>query len=942
MNNISKSLKTTARNTYRDLIAKDGFLYGMDYDWFVEYSNIGHNFGANHVIPGKTLCAFNAEKVYEDLFTIKALGFNAVNYWLFTWLDGILFDDDGNVIGLDEYFLPNLKTALNIARELGLKIILSVQSHLDDINDYSDKSMWDKYTQFLHNPVILKQYVDLCVQPVCKLVSNYQDTVMIMCLTVEGGEADVNDIDFGYISKKNFGTTWKNYRSFLIAVNQKIKEIIPDMLTSVEAVGGSIRTYKYNSIGMDLIGTNRYTKDGDVDDIEKLISTLPMYIGEFNLGTIGFESVSLDYWTKTNLKFYPSARKAGYIGAFYYSYCTGGSSFSLYNSAVSAPESLRNLAALFHYQILDDLYERQGLKDVLDTPAILANRGNGHVYWIASRTAIYYTVERSDDDGKTWSTLVANLKPNLINLNNGVCTYTDDTLTEGMNSCYRVTAYDDMGRIAISDPSNIKEFHISEKLETEVYSQKGIIAAIPESGEYKFNQTYYLKKHDLNYIEKMHQEIDVKPNTDYTLTFWYKGNTGDWQYNWSVTETLDGIDNGIVKGSLGENVSFQNWLQKKVQFNSGDNTALYLYFQTNSSLILCISDICINEVPKSKELILEAIDPANLRAVSNESNLISDNGFEAGTGNWNVDSFLNTGVLSIVENRVAHEGRKVLKFSANNLSSAVWSVFYVNVEPDTEYLFSTWVYGEYRSETNKNDMTFGIVNPSTCEFAVLSGDKFRSTTKQLFPTAWDDAWHLTGVKFYTGMSTRVGIAIYGACSTAYFDEMVLCKYSDSVAYIRKNKNDVITVTNNKPLRYICDENDNILDNYNLKFWQDGEGYGINVLAKCMNYKTCLVYKGAYFLPTHSFYIKWVNMEPNTEYTFSARYKVVQDGEGYFGLMDGNEVLPNIFAKFIFKEQQNKWITATVSFKTGVYKKIGICVCDNGGEAVIDNICLFKN
>jgi len=99
---------TVYKNLYEKVLAEDDFLYGIDYPWFISYDSIGCNLGANYAMPSKSHCSFNEQLIYQDLFNIKALGFNAVNFWLFTWLDGIMFDDNGNVLGLDDCFLDNL------------------------------------------------------------------------------------------------------------------------------------------------------------------------------------------------------------------------------------------------------------------------------------------------------------------------------------------------------------------------------------------------------------------------------------------------------------------------------------------------------------------------------------------------------------------------------------------------------------------------------------------------------------------------------------------------------------------------------------------------------------------------------------------------------------------------------------------------------------------
>lgn len=89
-------------NEYEHLTARDGFIYGMDYDWFVTNENSGHHLADNHILSTKS--AFAPELVYSELYNMHAMGYNAANVWLFNDGQGILFDSNGLVTGLD----PNL------------------------------------------------------------------------------------------------------------------------------------------------------------------------------------------------------------------------------------------------------------------------------------------------------------------------------------------------------------------------------------------------------------------------------------------------------------------------------------------------------------------------------------------------------------------------------------------------------------------------------------------------------------------------------------------------------------------------------------------------------------------------------------------------------------------------------------------------------------------
>jgi len=104
-------------------------------------------------------------------------------------------------------------------------------------------------------------------------------------------------------------------------------------------------------------------------------------------------------------------------------------------------------------------------------------------------------------------------------------------------------------------------------------------------------------------------------------------------------------------------------------------------------------------------------------------------------------------------------------------------------------------------------------------------------------------------------------------------------------------------------------------------------------------------------PTGAYYIKFIDVEPNTEYTFSANYSIVkacadnQIGTSHFGFITTNRELPTEICRFTFDSanfiEDCSWQTAGVSFKTGDYNRVAFVVLDCGGEAYIDNLRMFK-
>jgi hypothetical protein len=104
-------------------------------------------------------------------------------------------------------------------------------------------------------------------------------------------------------------------------------------------------------------------------------------------------------------------------------------------------------------------------------------------------------------------------------------------------------------------------------------------------------------------------------------------------------------------------------------------------------------------------------------------------------------------------------------------------------------------------------------------------------------------------------------------------------------------------------------------------------------------------------------MKYIDVEPNTEYTFVADYLVAEyydkpellDNNGSFksgdfGIAMVNTWNPHSIASVNFKNNYTAtytWQKLAVTFNTNGYEQVGIYVRDNGGAAYFDNISLFK-
>lgn len=472
LNSIALQSSNGYRNTYDRVLKEDGFIYGMDYAWIGD-ALTGHKSWASNDLFGNPVCLYQSEPIRRDLYNIKALGFNCVNIWIMADGSGIKFDKEtGKAIGIYKELVDNLQDTCKIARELGITLLINIQPHGEagkSINQYNEytggmttEEVSNKYFRFYYEPEAKKAYMENVIEPVCQAMVDYQDVILALGLLVENGSQRVDDPEHGYYLFGS-GTTVEKMDEFINEMNSIVKKWMPTMMTSVEDVWLESNLYRYNSTDIDLHGRNTYNMYASVGDMKDAYSAYPSYISEFNLTETG-DRLSNDYWVKMLNEYITNAKKGGFIGAFYYSWMPYN--FSLFvDGNAEQYDKLSPAAVNFAYEFKDWKNEYKNTSGKLDDPVLLYNVGSKDVYWISTRgESITYSLERSDDNGKTWKTVSSRIDGDQNTLSNGLVKYTDESIEAGTPYCFRVTAHDTKGNSARSDRNNSTELFVPVNL----------------------------------------------------------------------------------------------------------------------------------------------------------------------------------------------------------------------------------------------------------------------------------------------------------------------------------------------------------------------------------------------------------------------------------------------------------------------------------------------
>ena len=451
------------------------------------------------------------------------------------------------------------------------------------------------------------------------------------------------------------------------------------------------------------------------------------------------------------------------------------------------------------------------------------------------------------------------------------------------------------------------------------------------------------------------QTVKTKVNTNYVLTFYVKRMAGAdgvavWLKN-GDNNLLDPDGNEI--GGVYDVSESDGWKKVEHTFNSFDRTSVDVLFgMMNNGNEYLIDGIHLDvyEKPTAKPLTLYSFGQVNNRPQKAEDNLIVNGGFESTEGaQWKTYTFMDD-TVSVIEDKNAKEGNKVLYFNTSAVSEKTKHVFWVTVEPNTNYTFSAFVKGAYLSKDNICTATFGVVDPDTEKFLIYSGERNKNSkdSYQLVPPCWDNEWHLRSVAFNSGEKTKIGIAVYGASSQMYLDDIALFKSDAGEKYIPDIMKGVIS---SKLGEYAgCDPEDNLVGNFDLNdaedtFWSTGYGWKngtLDVYEDEYGYRNSLRYTAS-DNPVGVHYIKWIDVEPNTSYTFSLDMKILEGGDGYVALIDSKPSKPVQFVYLNFDKDAygEEWFKFFIDFRTDCYERIGIAIVDKGGQALLDNVRIFK-
>lgn len=429
------------------------------------------------------------------------------------------------------------------------------------------------------------------------------------------------------------------------------------------------------------------------------------------------------------------------------------------------------------------------------------------------------------------------------------------------------------------------------------------------------------------------QEIQLEPNTKYTLSFYMKGKPG-----WGNIAVIDDVENpypwlfpGEVFKQLLSGGEFTTWTKHTYTFFSTDKTDYkFIIALTGTETEAFLDDIKIERAePKTNEI-------------------ISNGGFENDLEDWTAyKAYPYYEMPAEVVTTEKNTGEKSLNYY-NRTSASIYNRALgqqIKLEANTKYTLSFYLKGkpQWGKIVISGDLT-GKIWEANDEFFKhqWQGDEYNTWTKHTFTFFTDDR---TDFIF--------AIVLTGANTEAYFDDIKIEKARGVEELVVNGgfEQDLEGWTSYKLYPYYEMPSEVVTTEK-----KNGE--------KSLNY-----YNRIY--PWNCYYIKWVDVKPNTDYTFSAKYVITDVGDGFFGIAPGykndasvNESTENMlfpsngkntwpaesrddmfigywdFTEENYNENQ-EWKSVGVTFNSGDRNRVGFFVQDGGGTAYIDDVRLFE-
>ena len=600
---------TVTPTSVAEILERDGYLDGIWWPWFT-HDDLGHGLTANETMTKYVgnawstvgIDQYSDKYLLEQVYNLKALGFNIMGYEGSIYAEGVVFDDNGDVVGIKEDYLQNVRRLLNICRQAEMPVLWTVCCHSTSAVSYYNLEVWYRMTQMYAVKEVADHYAERFVKPLCAVLAEYPD-VVVMCATTSEVENEMHDADMGNFSdsRETYGVTRESMLYFINAVADTLAAELPDVDRTL--CGSTDNMTMYAETNLTYTGHQEYNSAGRADDIAPFRSPLPMIITEFGMGDSLYPSEQ--EFVNTQITFRENFRQKGWQGWMMWCWSpqSSGNAYDLIAKEGNLTD-FRLVAYELHDYIEEYRAQYRGETITVNTPTMFFNKGTGTVEWMKPTQSHTYKLERSVNGG-AWATLTTSAAT--VDSVGRKYTYKDATLPADGTVQYRVTVTS--GGKSVSATSNVADVvQTAANLVKNDGFENGLTgwANFGTNGTYRATNasarsgSYSLElKYGSHEWQGVHQSgIVVKPNTNYTLTYYYKYGPNDTAKNcYCFVRGGNGtIDDSVITSAFMHTGSASEWKQETLTFRTDAGGKLSIDFRVVAGTHVYIDDVVLCEM----------------------------------------------------------------------------------------------------------------------------------------------------------------------------------------------------------------------------------------------------------------------------------------------------------------------------------------------------------
>lgn len=301
----------------RELFDERYFAFGVNLPWLG--GQYDHDFGKNEVM-GYDFRTYDDKQSKANLDAyfrdIRDMGAHVVRLWLFERFEGLQFDSNGNVKGIDDGFIKNIADVLNVAEKYNLYLYLCLMDTWG-VSVHSQQHL-PRLDAIIASEGVRRSYIDNAVKA---LVSDTRlKTNRIFAIDV------MNEPEGMYSSIWRRSIEWTDVIKFINECSKAVQSV--NIRTSCGFQHYHTLLEVKDNLALDFYDYHEYNDDGELVPYQNLTLNKPCIIGECGQKSEKYDD---EIYDKAVAKFLDNSWKNGYAGCMIWYYNHKGNTDDRYS-----------------------------------------------------------------------------------------------------------------------------------------------------------------------------------------------------------------------------------------------------------------------------------------------------------------------------------------------------------------------------------------------------------------------------------------------------------------------------------------------------------------------------------------------------------------------------------------------------------------------------------